>query len=245
MKNKVFYDLHIHSCLSPCASDDMTPFNIAGMAMLKGLNVIALTDHNTTDNCPAFFEACYGYGIVPIAGAEVTTSEDIHVLTLFESLEASRDFGAFLRSKRVLIENSPDIFGNQLIVDSNDTVIGEEKYLLINAVDISIDDIYEITHNYSGIALPAHIDKNSNSMVSVFGTVPDSSFTAYEFADFTNVEEYVNKYFSLVNKRFISNSDAHYLWDINEKINFFNAFSETSDVNEVVRDLFAFLRGEE
>ena len=92
----------------------------------------------------------------------------------------------------------------------------EEKYLLINAVDISVDDVYEIANKYSGIALPAHIDKNSNSMVSVLGTVPNSSFTAFEFADFTNVDEYVKKYSSLLDKRFISNSDAHYLWDISE-----------------------------
>ena len=222
MKNEVFYDLHIHSCLSPCASDDMTPFNIAGMAMLKELDVIALTDHNATDNCPAFFEACKNYGLVPLAGAEVTTSEDIHVLTLFDSLEAAMDFGTYLRTKRVLIENSPSIFGNQFIVDSNDMVIGEEKHLLINAVDISIDHIYETTKKYSGIAIPAHIDKNANSMVSVFGDVPESSFTSFELADCKNTEEYVNKYPSLSNKRFIFDGDAHNLWDINEKRNSFS-----------------------
>ena len=243
--NKVFYDLHVHSCLSPCASDDMTPFNIAGMALLKELNVLALTDHNSTDNCPAFFEACNNYGIVPIAGAEVTTSEDIHVLTLFESLEAGMEFGDFLRTKRTLIENSPDIFGNQFIIDSSDTVVGEDKYLLINAVDISIDDIFEITTKYSGIAVPAHIDKASNSVVSVLGTVPDNSFTAFEFAHLSDKERYVDEFKTLVNKRYISNSDAHNLWDINEKINSFDAFSDLSDAIGITRDLFAFLRGEE
>ena len=78
--NRYYYDLHIHSCLSPCGDDDNTPNNIAGMASLCGLNIVALTDHNTTANCPAFFEAAKRYGIIPIAGMELTTSEDIHIV---------------------------------------------------------------------------------------------------------------------------------------------------------------------
>lgn len=78
-----FYDLHLHSCLSPCADNDMTPVNIAGMGMLNGLSVMALTDHNSCGNCPAFFEACRSYGITPVAGMELTTAEDIHVVCLF------------------------------------------------------------------------------------------------------------------------------------------------------------------
>ena len=82
-----FYDLHIHSCLSPCADDDMTPANIAGMAALPGLNLVALTDHNSCKNCPAFFAHAKRYGIVPVAGMELTTAEDIHVICLFSDLE--------------------------------------------------------------------------------------------------------------------------------------------------------------
>lgn len=81
---KFYYDLHIHSILSPCGDDDNTPNNIAGMASLCGLNIIALTDHNSAKNCPAFFEAARKYGIIPVAGMELTTSEDIHVVCLFE-----------------------------------------------------------------------------------------------------------------------------------------------------------------
>lgn len=244
MKNKAYYDLHIHSCLSPCGSDDMTPLNIAGMAMLKGLSIVALSDHNTTNNCPAFFTACQEYGITPIAGAEVTTSEDIHVLTLFESLEAGMAFGDLLNSKRVLIENSPNIFGNQIIMDFEDNIVGEEKYLLINSVDISIDDIQKIANSYSGIAIPAHIDKNSNSLTSVFGTIPESDFTAYEFKDLNTVYDYVNQFYALKGKRFVSNSDAHYLWDINEKVNSIDLFSDPFDYKEVVKEFFAFLKGD-
>ena len=90
--NKYFYDLHVHSCLSPCGDDDNTPNNLAGMATLCGLNIVALTDHNTAKNCPAFFEAAKRQGIIPVAGMEVTTSEDIHAVCLFETLEGAMEF---------------------------------------------------------------------------------------------------------------------------------------------------------
>ena len=128
--NKYYYDLHIHSCLSPCGDNDMTPNNIAGMAALKGLHLLALTDHNTSKNCPAFFEACRRQGIVPIAGMELTTAEDIHIVCLFETLEAAMDFDAFVDSKRIRIKNRTDIFGEQIICNANDEPLGQEEFLL-------------------------------------------------------------------------------------------------------------------
>ena len=90
--NRYYYDFHIHSCLSPCADNDMTPGNIAGMAALAGLQIVALTDHNSCRNCPAFFAAAKKYGIIPIAGMELTTAEDIHVVCLFERLDDALRF---------------------------------------------------------------------------------------------------------------------------------------------------------
>ena len=124
------YDLHVHSCLSPCADNDNTPNNIAGMAHLSGIKIVALTDHNSAKNCPAFFEAAKRYGIVPVAGMELTTSEDIHVVCLFEELENAMRFDEFIAAKRVLIKNRTDIFGDQLILDGNDEMIGTEEHLL-------------------------------------------------------------------------------------------------------------------
>lgn len=244
MESKAYYDLHIHSCLSPCGDDDMTPANIAGMAMLKGLAIVALSDHNTSKNCPAFFECCINMGIVPIAGMEITTLEDIHVLALFSSLASAMDFDSFLSNKRMLFENDSSVFGKQLIVDSNDNVVCEEKYLLINAVDISIDDIGDIVKHYSGVALPAHIDKTSNGIVSVLGTVPDLNFSSFELSDLNKKEEYVNRYPNLKDKFFVSNSDAHYLWDINEKVNSISIFSDFKDIKGVTDEVFAYLKGE-
>ena len=115
--NRYFYDLHVHSCLSPCADDDMTPNNIAGMAALKGLQIVALTDHNSCKNCPAFFEACRRNGIIPVAGMELTTAEDIHVVCLFEELESAMAFDREIERHLSPIRNRPEIFGNQWILD--------------------------------------------------------------------------------------------------------------------------------
>ena len=90
--NRYYYDFHIHSCLSPCGDDDMTPANIVGTATLAGLNIVALTDHNTAKNCPAFFKFAKKCGIVAVAGMELTTSEDIHIICLFEKLDDAMSF---------------------------------------------------------------------------------------------------------------------------------------------------------
>lgn len=244
MPSKAFYDLHIHSCLSPCGDDDMTPNNIAGMASIKGLNIVALTDHNTCGNCPAFFSACSNYSLIPIAGAEITTAEDIHSVVLFDSLEGAMDFNELLRTKRTLIENDSTIFGRQVYMDDCDRVVGEEKHLLINAVDISIDDIHGVAKKYGGIAYPAHIDKDSNSIVGVFGTVPESDFTVYEFANRSNIDSHISRFPAIVDRLYVSSSDAHYLWDINEMVNHFDILSDLSDAASVRAEIFSILRGD-
>ena len=119
----IYYDFHIHSCLSPCADDDMTPHNIAGMGYIKGLRAMALTDHNTCKNCHAFFAACEKFGIVPIAGMELTTSEDVHLVCLFPTLEKALAFDGALDSHRAKINNRPERFGNQIIMNESDEAV--------------------------------------------------------------------------------------------------------------------------
>ena len=244
MPNSVYYDLHIHSCLSPCAENDMTPGNIVGMAMLKGLNVVAITDHNSTLNCPAFFKFAGNFGIIPIAGTEITTTEDIHVLTLFESLEAAMDFNSFIESKRIKIKNNSAIFGNQYVVDDQDNVECEHEFLLINSIDVSVDDISDVVKNFSGIAIPAHVDKEANGIVSILGTIPDNGFHSYEVFNSEKVDEISERFPITKNGKIITNSDAHYLWDINEKNNYIELISDLSDVKSVTQELFSYLRGE-
>ena len=128
---RYYYDLHIHSCLSPCGDNDMTPDSIAGMGELNGLDIMALTDHNTLKNCPAFFKAAYRHGIIPVAGTELTTAEDIHAVCLFATLSGAMEFEGVLENRRIKIKNRPDIFGEQRITDENDNITGYDDYLLI------------------------------------------------------------------------------------------------------------------
>ena len=109
--NRYYYDFHVHSCLSPCADNDMTPNNIAGMAALAGLQMVALTDHNSCRNCPAFFKAASKQGIIPVAGMELTTAEDIHVVCLFERLTDALAFNDEVDGLRIRFQNRVDIFG--------------------------------------------------------------------------------------------------------------------------------------
>ena len=118
--NRYYYDFHIHSCLSPCADNDMTPNNIAGMAALAGLQIVALTDHNSCRNCPAFFEAAKKAGIIPVAGMELTTAEDIHIVCLFEHLEDALRFNDAVDERRIRIPNRTDIFGDQILMNVED-----------------------------------------------------------------------------------------------------------------------------
>ena len=214
---KYYYDLHIHSCLSPCGDDDSTPDSIAGMGELNGLELMALTDHNTCKNCPAFFEAAKRHGILAIAGMELTTAEDIHMVCLFKNLESALAFDEAIESRRILIPNREDIFGNQLICDGEDNIIGTEPHLLSNATTVSIDEAPSLVERYGGICYPAHIDRDSNGVIAVLGVFPKSpvfSCAELHFAD--KMDEYV-KLSGIEKNKLIVSSDAHFLWDIKEQ----------------------------
>ncbi|MBQ2404512.1 MAG: PHP domain-containing protein [Lachnospiraceae bacterium] len=241
--NRYFYDLHIHSCLSPCAEDDATPANIAGMAALNGLQIVALTDHNTTRNCPAFFQAAKSYGLIPIAGMELTTSEDVHIICLFPTLDAASAFQDIVDARRIRIKNKPAIFGHQYVMDAEDTILEEEADLLINATTISIEEAFEFAAQCGGVAYPAHIDRTSNGMVSVLGGFPsDPPFTAFELHDAGSVEAYVEKYPHIKDLTRVVSSDAHELGAIAEAENSFLLEDEPYSSRLVTERLFEHLR---
>lgn len=240
--SRYYYDLHVHSCLSPCGDNDSTPNNIAGMATVCGLNIVALTDHNSCKNCPAFFRAAKRYGIIPVAGMELTTAEDIHVVCLFEELDGALAFDKEVDSRRIKIKNRVDIFGDQLILDGNDEIIGTEEYLLPNATGISLEEAPELCKKYNGFCYPAHIDRRSNGIIEVLGTFPpDLPFTAYEVRDKSKAEELKEK-FGLGEKRLIVSSDSHRLEDMPEHENFFCIDDEPYSSALVRKRLFELLR---
>lgn len=215
----LFYDLHIHSCLSPCGSDDMTPANLVGMAYVKGLDVIAITDHNSCLNCKAVLHAAQEYGIVAIPGMELTTIEEVHVLCLFPNLNQAMKFHEYVKGTRLLRKNVPDLFGNQLIYNEQDQCIGEEENLLILSTSIPFLKVQEIVEQYDGIMIPAHVDKDSFSLLSNLGVVPeDSKFYCVEFARKEKEEQICKEHPYLASCKKVYNSDAHMLPNIMEPL---------------------------
>lgn len=211
------YDLHIHSCLSPCGDDDMTPANIAGMAALKGLEAVALTDHNTCRNCPAFMAAASEYGVLAVPGMEINTSEEVHAVCLFPTLKAAMEFDAYVYAKLIKFPNKEAIFGKQQIYNVEDEVCGTEPNLLINATEISFDGLWELVRSYEGVMFPAHVDKAANSLIANLGFIPpDSCFRTAEVKDLKKLHQLRRENPYLEGCRIISNSDAHYLEHINE-----------------------------
>ena len=243
--SRYYYDLHIHSCLSPCADNDMTPNNIAGMAALAGLNIVALTDHNSSRNCPAFFAAAKKNGIIPVAGMELTTAEDIHVVCLFEKLDDALRFHDEVDRRRIRIKNRTDIFGEQLLMDAEDHVVGTEEDFLSNATEIPIEEVPALVKQFNGLCFPAHIDREANGIIATLGTFPENSgFSCAELHDPEKEAEFREKYPTLGGMRIVSGSDAHYLWDIRDKTVFADLPDEPYSGDFVRRQLFRWLRGE-
>ncbi len=227
---RLSYDLHIHSCLSPCGDDDMTPANIVGMAKVIGLDLIALTDHSSCKNCPAFAAAADFYGMRVLFGMELTTSEEVHVLCYFASLADSMSFDSYIYNHLPDIPNQPAFFGNQYIYDTGDHICGTEPKLLISATDISFDQVYDLVHSYHGIMVPAHITKTTTSLLGNLGFIPDDSkFTCIELKDPSEWNVLQNTYPHLKHCNMITSSDAHGLNSLNEPINFLEIEDDTPE----------------
>lgn len=205
------YDLHIHSALSPCADKSMTPTNIAGYAKLSGLDFAAVSDHNAIANVPAAIEAGREYGIKIVPAMELQTNEDIHLLCLFESFDAlERFFNVIEFSDR---RNRSDIFGCQLVLDSDDNVLYEEERMLLDSAKISSNEAGRLARKLGGIAVPAHIDREMNGMLAILGAVGEE-FGTVEIsarADENFIREWKKS------RNVILNSDAHVLNDISSK----------------------------
>ena len=235
---RYYYDLHLHSCLSPCGDDEATPDSIAGMGELNGLDIMALTDHNTAKNCPAFFKAAKRHGIIPLGGMELTTAEDIHMVCLFDELDNAVKFSDYIESRRIPIKNRTDIFGNQLICDDEDNILGREENLLTSATTVSLDEAPELVRRFGGVCFPAHIDRQANGIIAVLGDFPEKPyFPCAEVHDVEKTAEYAERY----QKKVVSSSDAHYLWDIREKSTFLELDCERENA---ARAVINYLRGE-
>lgn len=213
------YDFHIHSALSPCGDADMTPNNIVNMALICGLEMIAVADHNTAGNVSATMKVGESAGIVVVPAMELETAEEIHVLCLFSSLEDVLRFEEeIVRPALPPIMNKKEIFGEQLLMDEEDRILGEDLRYLINATTISLEGLPSLLAQYNGVAVPAHIDKATKSLVGNFGMVGDyMGFKTFELS--RRVQEgFIEGTPGLGSRpyKYIHDSDAHYLQDIGE-----------------------------
>lgn len=239
LKMKVAVDLHIHSALSPCSDNEMTPNNIVNMALLKGLDVIAVTDHNSLENYDAISQCAKEINIIAVPGMEMETREEVHLVCLFPNKESALKVQERINSLLPRIKNREEIFGKQIIMDADDNITGYYEELLITAVDMSIDEAVAMVQDVGGAAIPAHVDRTSYSVISNLGMVPDHlSFQYLEISKNCNVEEFVLKHPELCKYKFIRSSDAHNLGDILER----ESFLEIDDlsVEALIRELRGF-----
>ncbi len=208
---RIYCDLHIHSCLSPCGDAAMTPNNIARMAMLKGLDAIAVADHNSARNLPALSAACREAGVLLLPALEINTAEEAHLLAYFPALETALCFSEEIYAHLPPLPNRPDLFGEQLILDENDEVIAREPHLLIGALSLPLDDLVLRINALGGAAVPAHINRGSNGLLNVLGFLPPSlPIAAVEVSRALPCPANLN------GLRVLHSSDAHYLEDMLE-----------------------------
>ena len=227
---KYYYDLHMHSCLSPCGDMDMTPNNIVGMSKLLGLDVIALTDHNSVLNCEAVMKLGVENGLCVIPGMELTTMEEIHVVCLFPTYEKALQWNDYVKAHQMQFPNRVDIYGRQVIMNEKDEEIGEVENLLILATDISVMDVKTLVESYDGVCYPAHINRDSMSIISSLGDIPpECDFKTAEVSSSGDVEKLKERYPILNDMLIVRDSDAHYLQNMRDAENFFDLPQLTID----------------
>lgn len=229
-------DLHIHSALSPCSEEEMTPNNIVNMAVLKGLDIIAVTDHNTVENCPAVMNCARNAGLVAIPGMELETREEVHLLCLFPNTEAAFRMQEIVYAALPKLLNREEIFGQQLVMDEKDNIIRVNERLLLTAAGIGAEEAVELVSALGGVVIPAHIDRASYSIISNLGMMPENLKIKYvEFSKECCPDNYRQESPSLTSYQYIISSDAHKLKNILER-EFFLELEENS-IGAVIKKL--------
>lgn len=204
-------DLHIHTVLSPCGDLEMSPANIIEKARAKGLDIIGITDHNTTRHCKLISKLAQAAGIFVLMGAEVTTREEVHCLSFFETDDQLSAFQAYLEKHLPPVPNNTQKFGYQVVVDENEQIIDQIDFLLISALDQSINQVEQKVHSLGGIFIPAHIDRPSFSITSQLGFMPAGLPVDGIEISATCKTETVRPFISnQENTSIIRSSDAHY-----------------------------------
>jgi PHP family Zn ribbon phosphoesterase len=208
-------DLHIHTCLSPCADLSMTPRGIVERASALGINILAVCDHNSADNVLPTINLAKEKGITVIAGMEITSEEEVHILGLFGNMCDAFKMQEIIYENLQPGENDEDAFGMQVVVNEEDEVLGFNSRLLIGATRLSVNRLIDLIHNHNGIAVASHIDREGFGIIGQLGFIsPDLDFDALEISRMTDIDDALSLYSSYRHIPWIYSSDAHRLEDI-------------------------------
>jgi PHP family Zn ribbon phosphoesterase len=225
-------DIHIHTVLSPCGDLDMSPHIIVAEAVAKGLDIIGITDHNTTRHCKIVSQLAEKEGIYVMQGAEVTTKEEVHCLVFFENTDTLNILQEFLDENLPDIKNNPLFFGDQVQIDETENIVYTEERLLTNAINVSINELEDFVHNHEGLFIPAHVDRMKNSIYSQLGFLPSGlKADALEISRrsapkiFSDMHPEVNAF------PLITNSDSHVPEHIGTAFN--NLFLKNPSFSEI------------
>jgi predicted metal-dependent phosphoesterase TrpH len=222
----VAVDLHIHTCLSPCATLDMTPGNIIQQACEKNLAIIAITDHNSAENTAAVIAAARHTTLFVIPGIEVTTREEAHIVGLFERVEGALSMQELVYQNLQPGENDENTFGIQVMANEFDEVEGINKRLLIGATALGIEDVVAGIHDRQGLAVAAHIDRESFSVISQLGLIPEGlELDALEISRRITLHQAQAQFGENLRFPFITASDSHTLEEIEDGLTRFQVAS--------------------
>jgi PHP family Zn ribbon phosphoesterase len=225
-------DLHIHSVLSPCGDLEMSPGNIVEEASRKGIDIIGITDHNTTRHAALVTRLAEKKGIFVLTGAEINTKEEVHSLVFFENSETLSLLQEYIDENLPDILNLPEVFGHQVEVDEHENIIYEEKRLLASAIRKSITELEKFVHLNKGIFIPSHIDRFKNSIYSQLGLLPENlNADALEVSRATTIDKFSQLHPEIRKYSLTRSSDAHQPCDIGKATTTF--LIEKADFNEI------------
>lgn len=211
-------DLHIHTCLSPCAEVSMSPKNIVEKAASLGVNILAICDHNSAENAGVSVALGREKGIRVIPGMEISSVEEVHVLGLFRDTDTAMSMQETVYAHLQPGENDEEAFGMQVVVNEMNEVLGFNKRLLIGATGLTVNRIVSHIHSLGGLAIASHIDREGFSIIGQLGFIPpDIPFDALEISRRTTIDKALNDFAAYRNTPWITSSDAHSLDDIGKK----------------------------
>jgi predicted metal-dependent phosphoesterase TrpH len=219
MLKRFVADLHIHTCLSPCAELDMTPLRIVEKAVAKGLDIIAISDHNSAENVGVALEVAASKGLALLPAMEITSSEEVHVLAVFGTAEGA------VRMQDTVYKSLPEgtssgVFGEQLVVNERDEVMEFNSRPLFGATSMGLGALVNEIRSLGGLAIASHIDRQAFGVIGQLGFIPDDVvFDAFEVTRPREADALLGSYADVPR---ICSSDAHYLDDIGSRTTSFN-----------------------